>query len=622
MSALPVELELKLQREREGRCGNCGIDTHRKGSGITVVGEVHRGRCLFCYPFDDGIRSITASITTSRAQTSFDAASLSKSSVRRGRIGEHSREEEDYFDDALSYRSPPAGRAVLPTGSRRAEMLKEGGRFVAEESPPSSRSKGSATDEAKNAEEKPLKNQAVQNHKRSVRSFEPTVGRPKGLNKDGVELDSGGSADGCEGNISSDFSRRSNKRKGESTTSSASSKKPKEIKPGSHHSSLPDSPHDYVQSIISDAKAKPQNAALQDKSIEKLRLGMEDEGNNREWVDAIVTAGGIDMILEAMKNHKQKAAVQFEGCKMLAIVAWAGDDNKIASAGGIAAVLRSMKSTKTGKVAEAGMEALVNLSTKPDLRAKIIGEGGLEVVCATLAAKHRNAKLQSEGCNFFLNLASCGDVGNAIKISNVGAIPLIIAAVKNHTKYENVVQTACEALQNLAVCNEVRSIIAYSGGIDMIMELMDNEIERLQESILDVLKNLTTEHSAVQLEVALGGGIAKSINLMKEFPENEKLIEKLCVVLQNLSSQSESADLIVKQKGISEVIVAMKKHNQSGRVQEEACLLLWKLCSVKSAVQFLKLDEIQTLLVATAAKFPNECGATISKIKQRIGAAE
>ena len=137
-----------------------------------------------------------------------------------------------------------------------------------------------------------------------------------------------------------------------------------------------------------------------------------------------------------------------------------------------------------------------------------------------------------------------------------------------------------------------------------------------------MLKNLTTEHSAVQLEVALGGGIAKSINLMKEFPENEKLIEKLCVVLQNLSSQSESADLIVKQKGISEVIVAMKKHNQSGRVQEEACLLLWKLCSVKSAVQFLKLDEIQTLLVATAAKFPNKCGATIGEIKQRIGAAE
>lgn len=55
------ELQLRLDRESEGRCADCGAQTHEvqfdpSGSGrmikspLTVPGEVHRGRCLFCHP--------------------------------------------------------------------------------------------------------------------------------------------------------------------------------------------------------------------------------------------------------------------------------------------------------------------------------------------------------------------------------------------------------------------------------------------------------------------------------------------------------------------------------------------------------------------------------------------
>ena len=53
---------LQRDRESEGRCGICGVQTHRlyyrnTGSGsvlckdpLDIEGEVHRGRCLLCHP--------------------------------------------------------------------------------------------------------------------------------------------------------------------------------------------------------------------------------------------------------------------------------------------------------------------------------------------------------------------------------------------------------------------------------------------------------------------------------------------------------------------------------------------------------------------------------------------
>lgn len=55
-----IDLAIRRDRERDGRCGDCGAQTHElrydqlAGSymkvPLTVNGEVHRGRCLLCLP--------------------------------------------------------------------------------------------------------------------------------------------------------------------------------------------------------------------------------------------------------------------------------------------------------------------------------------------------------------------------------------------------------------------------------------------------------------------------------------------------------------------------------------------------------------------------------------------
>mmetsp|Transcript_22685 Transcript_22685/g.48057 ORF Transcript_22685/g.48057 Transcript_22685/m.48057 type:complete len:842 (-) Transcript_22685:112-2637(-) len=51
---------LRRDREREGRCADCGAQTHRvvaaKKLPLTVENEVHRGRCLLCHPLPAHVR--------------------------------------------------------------------------------------------------------------------------------------------------------------------------------------------------------------------------------------------------------------------------------------------------------------------------------------------------------------------------------------------------------------------------------------------------------------------------------------------------------------------------------------------------------------------------------------
>ena len=65
-----------------------------------------------------------------------------------------------------------------------------------------------------------------------------------------------------------------------------------------------------------------------------------DEANER-----IVSAGGIEAVVEAMQTHTQNAQVQVKGCAVLCILADSQTKikSRIASAGAIEAVVKAMQ---------------------------------------------------------------------------------------------------------------------------------------------------------------------------------------------------------------------------------------------------------------------------------------
>lgn len=377
----------------------------------------------------------------------------------------------------------------------------------------------------------------------------------------------------------------------------------------------------FVKDLLTRAKSKAQNHKLQDKSLETLRIQVEKATNDKEkrqWIHSINNCGGLGVVLDAMNYHRTKSSVQYEGCKMVAFLAWAGVDSETLEQEGIEAVLSVLKSGPCARVAAAGLEALVNLSTTPRIRDKIFAEGGLDVATGIMKKIPQNAKLQAEACTFILNLASCGNKKNAVLISRTCAIPLIIAAMKNHEKDDVIIETSCEALQNLSVTNMARTEIAKAGGINVILELVETEVEETQGDILDLLRNLTSDHVSVQSQVVCAGGVEKILALMEEFPSNDLLLEKACEVLTNLTSCEDGCGQLLEQEGIMQIVEAMKRNEGSAGLQEEACILLGSMKRTQFWKEKIKQKGVLEALKKAAELFPEQCSGTVGDIEAAI----
>jgi len=571
-----------MQRERDGRCGTCAMDTHRcvviEGHlvkiGLTVDNILHRGRCLICNPFGDEQSKHISAEGSSREQneTSHAQGVLCYDSAD----ADHEDNEASSASRNIAYRS--ARGTTRELHQKSSTSRKNGSGASVAKGPNRIEQDGYSPQEkapqSENEEQHSESNVKQEGRHRSVSS-----------DRDGITI-----ANACVKKRASEGDLPASKKKKQNRA--------------------PTEQELFVRKVLARATKKSQNHKVQDKAIENLRVRVEEEKNEdekRTWIHTIKYCGGLDVVLSAMKTHKTKSAVQYEGCKMIALLAWAEDNETIERKGGANVLLAVLESGPTPKVSAAALEALVNLSTTPSIRNMIIDKNGLNAVIAVVEKSPANVNVQIEGCELILNLASCGDKSNATKIAAAGAIPLVIDAMRNHENDETIIKTCCEALQNLSVTGTARNEITKAGGIPIILDLLEREVEEMQGDILDLLRNLTLGN-AVQSEVISNGGVEKVLGFMREFPFNLLLLEKACTVLSILTASKEGCDLFLNERGVDLVLDAMREGMKSESLQEEACLLL---CNMKHTSlwreKVKEKKEVREALHKAAKRFPVKC---------------
>mmetsp|Transcript_29936 Transcript_29936/g.49391 ORF Transcript_29936/g.49391 Transcript_29936/m.49391 type:complete len:392 (-) Transcript_29936:148-1323(-) len=124
------DLSLKRDREREGRCSECGVQTHEfrldhtgqpRKIPLTVDNEVHRGRCLFCHPFTPSHHNIhtidTAAFRSTRSLNTVSSAGSYPGSSRPDYVGSGSNASHsgDASSAVVSTSSNPAVEDALHT---------------------------------------------------------------------------------------------------------------------------------------------------------------------------------------------------------------------------------------------------------------------------------------------------------------------------------------------------------------------------------------------------------------------------------------------------------------------------------------------------------------------------
>ncbi|KAA6403558.1 MAG: hypothetical protein EZS28_000915 [Streblomastix strix] len=102
----------------------------------------------------------------------------------------------------------------------------------------------------------------------------------------------------------------------------------------------------------------------------------------------------------------------------------------------------------------------------------------------------------------------------------------------------------------------------------------------------------------MKMRIAAEGGIRLLLDLLREgIPNNPELVSTVCSALANLSYSEENNIMIIKAKGISTILTALKAFSSNSNVLEKILRFLYKVIQFKAAADSLKnLDKSEILL--------------------------
>eukprot|EP00542_Grammatophora_oceanica_P020640 CAMPEP_0194047646 /NCGR_PEP_ID=MMETSP0009_2-20130614/25090_1 /TAXON_ID=210454 /ORGANISM="Grammatophora oceanica, Strain CCMP 410" /LENGTH=419 /DNA_ID=CAMNT_0038693315 /DNA_START=471 /DNA_END=1730 /DNA_ORIENTATION=- len=316
------DISLKRDREREGRCSECGVQTHefrvdpntgqQRKTPLTVENEVHRGRCLFCHPFPGFVPSASGGGSNSgTGGNQVDNISHHTSGSGSGSGGHTTSGNYNAFRSTRSINTVSSHGGSVQSGTAQPDQV---------ESSVVSTVSNTAADEALSL----FDNESCDllDILTAMRRF-PNERRiqEKGCEKLWIQSwdDENSSAIGRVGGIS----------------------------------------------ILLNAMANfPTSQRLQQSGCEALQnLALNDF--NR---DAIVENGGIRVIVNAMNNHQGVVGVQQCGCTALANLAVSRDNHlDIANAGGLHAIMNSAQNNQEEEsVLRAAYQALRAMGYDPN----------------------------------------------------------------------------------------------------------------------------------------------------------------------------------------------------------------------------------------------------------------
>lgn len=401
--------QIRVDRERSGRCADCGAQTHEvkfDASGqaikvpLSVPGEVHRGRCLFCHP----LPSLTRRDTHHSSGGSVCTDASHQSNAR----------------SAYSQHSAPAHWVhSSPFQQRRA-----------------------ATDLAPDY----VQQQHFQRNQHLLQQHN--------LHPDDGSVFS--NASHVSSYVSSHASRHSQLTADGSVYSNASHQSNQfqqqqhngdDGSVTSHHSQA--SYHSYNKQYLSPQHSRSfhrsnssnslhSSSPEYNKALELAMRSMQDDSLSFEHV------------IRAMQHFPSHAMIQERGCAMLWNQTFNADVcHMLVSVGGVATILQAIrKHPSIAKLQHTALEVLRNLCVNEQNRQSLLQSGGLPLVVETMQKLVEDADIQRSGCNVLASVAQ-GGMEYKIGVAECGGILAVMKAVESHPDNDNVLRAAYQALRLL-----------------------------------------------------------------------------------------------------------------------------------------------------------------------------
>ncbi|CAM6059604.1 unnamed protein product [Sphagnum tenellum] len=317
-----------------------------------------------------------------------------------------------------------------------------------------------------------------------------------------------------------------------------------------------------------------------------------------------VKNGGIEASISAYQALKgvgdQWAIISLETlCSLLA------DDNgreRFGSANGPQIVLEAL--TKDDSISHLGAAVLAAAATKNERLKEMFMDLGADCLLVEYLKRHQfqrdlNSKTTSysapdaaalqAGCDAIFSLVTADDMrpaaskayGNAMKIAKAGAVDAILAVLPNIPKSTPILSTLCLTLKSLAVNDEICKTVAEQGGLDTVLQFLDQAIQTgnkvVAKSACALLSQLAGS-DANKDAIVSSGGLNQIIALMSAFQEEPAVLQEGFAAIATLTLRSpQNASKAVQAGAVDIAAEMMEKHPGSAAMLRQACQMLRNL---------------------------------------------
>lgn len=422
-------VQVRVDRERSGQCADCGAQTHDvqiDASGqsvkvpLSVPGEVHRGRCLFCHPLPNS-NSRRDTHHSSGNSVNTDA---SQQSNAHSTYSQHSTPANWGHSSPFQQRRP--ANDLAPDFVQQMQFQRNQQLLQQHNQHPDEGSVYSNASAYSNASH--VSSQAPHHYQDALSQSQHTA----------------------DGSVYSNVSHQSNQFQQQQQY-------PDDGSVASHHSHHSQasyhshaSYHSYNQQYLSPQQSRsfnnrsPSAASLQsgspdyNKALDMALRSMQDDSLSFEHV------------IRTMQHFPAHAAIQERGCTLL----WNQTFNAevchmLVSMGGVVTVLQAMRKHPTiNKLQHVALEVLRNLCVNELNRQALVQSGGLPFVVETMQKLAEDADIQRSGCNMLASAAQ-GGMEYKIAVAECGGILAVMKAVETHPDNDNVLRAAYQTLRLL-----------------------------------------------------------------------------------------------------------------------------------------------------------------------------
>jgi hypothetical protein len=173
-------------------------------------------------------------------------------------------------------------------------------------------------------------------------------------------------------------------------------------------------------------------------------------------VAILLHAGGIPIVLKAMKQHVNNAVVQATACSFLTTIARRnyGNTEAVLRADGVSHILIAMQTHLESKpVQQAALQALAQLAWLDGGERAIFQAKGVPILVACIRRNLQHVDILKEGCSVLLYL-SIRRENRAFILQNGGRMAAV-AALREHPNDPNLEKVARALLKNLNMAEEV-----------------------------------------------------------------------------------------------------------------------------------------------------------------------